>query len=94
MGFKDLKIFKNALLGKQAWRLAHKENTILGRFMKQNIILLALFLRQLWVILVVTRGRVYGALKHFRKKELHREYAMEQNKHLDGPLVGEQDAIL
>ncbi|XP_074373950.1 putative mitochondrial protein AtMg00310 [Apium graveolens] len=34
MGFKDLKIFNDALLGKQAWRLVQQENSLLGRVMK------------------------------------------------------------
>lgn len=34
MGFKDLEIFNDALLGKQAWRLVKGENTLLGKVMK------------------------------------------------------------
>lgn len=31
MGFKDLKNFNEALLGKQVWRLPHEDDTLLGR---------------------------------------------------------------
>ena len=34
LGFKDLEIFNDALLGRQAWRLMKGENTLLGKVMK------------------------------------------------------------
>lgn len=34
MGFKDLLVFNDALLGKQAWRLVNGDDTLLGRVMK------------------------------------------------------------
>lgn len=34
MGFKDLAIFNDALLGRQAWRLVHKEGSLLSKVMK------------------------------------------------------------
>ncbi|XP_048499711.1 uncharacterized protein LOC104890046 isoform X5 [Beta vulgaris subsp. vulgaris] len=34
MGFKDLAVFNDALLGRQAWRLIHHPNSLLGRVMK------------------------------------------------------------
>src|SRR5687768_16978813 len=34
LGFKDLEVFNVALLGKQAWRLVHKENSLFSKVMK------------------------------------------------------------
>lgn len=34
LGFRDLGVFNEALLGRQAWRLVHGDNTLLGRVMK------------------------------------------------------------
>ncbi|XP_021731316.1 uncharacterized protein LOC110698225 [Chenopodium quinoa] len=34
MGFRDLSDINDALLGRQAWRLVHKENSLLGKVMK------------------------------------------------------------
>ena len=33
MGFKDLRVFNDALLGKQVWRLSHYKNSLLSRVM-------------------------------------------------------------
>lgn len=34
MGFKDLAVFNDALLGRQVWRLLHFKNSLLSRVMK------------------------------------------------------------
>ncbi|XP_021738796.1 uncharacterized protein LOC110705261 [Chenopodium quinoa] len=34
MGFRDLSVFNDALLGRQAWRLVHNENSLLSKVMK------------------------------------------------------------
>lgn len=34
MGFKDMAVFNDALLGRQAWRLVHKEGSLLERVVK------------------------------------------------------------
>lgn len=34
MGFKDLAVFNDALLGRHAWRLIHASNSLLGCVMK------------------------------------------------------------
>lgn len=34
MGFKDLLVFNDALLGRQAWRLVHGDGSLLGNVMK------------------------------------------------------------
>lgn len=36
MGFKDLTVFNEALLGRQGWRLVNGDNTLLGRVMKSK----------------------------------------------------------
>lgn len=44
MGFKDLAVFNDALLGRQAWRLVHKEGSLLERVMKAKYYLNSVFL--------------------------------------------------
>lgn len=34
MGFKDLAVFNDALLGRQSWRLVHGDGSLLGKVMK------------------------------------------------------------
>lgn len=34
MGFKDLQIFNDVLLGRQAWRLVQQPNSLMGRVLK------------------------------------------------------------
>ena len=36
MGFRNLKLFNQALLAKQCWRLIHQPNTLIGRIFKES----------------------------------------------------------
>ncbi|XP_021726597.1 uncharacterized protein LOC110693730 [Chenopodium quinoa] len=38
MGFRDLRVFNDALLGRQAWRLTSNPNSLLNRFFMRNTI--------------------------------------------------------
>lgn len=43
MGFKDFTIMNQALLAKQAWRLANNQNTLWAQILKENILRMETF---------------------------------------------------
>lgn len=63
MGFKDLSVFNDALLDRQAWRLVHGDNTSLGKVMKAKYSPNCSFLDHFWDLLVVSLEKSLGVRK-------------------------------
>ena len=56
MGFKDLLLFNEALLGKQTWRLLHNKNSLFYRVLNHDFFRLV----QLWKPKKVMGGLMHG----------------------------------
>ena len=69
LGFKDLEVFNDALLGRQAWRVMKGENTLLGKVLKAKYYHRSTFLEApLGYAPPSFRGRGYGVLRHLLKR--------------------------
>jgi len=56
MGFKDLAMFNDAFLAKQAWRLLHNKNSLFYRFSKRSSSWIVLF----WRPQILPKGHMLG----------------------------------
>ncbi|XP_021741334.1 uncharacterized protein LOC110707615 [Chenopodium quinoa] len=71
LGFRDLRVFNEALLGRQAWRLVKFHNSLLDKSWVQNTTQTGVFWSQIWVMLVVIPEIVSSLRKGCSKKELY-----------------------
>ena len=56
MGFKDLALFNDALLAKQAWQLLHNDRSLFYRVFKENFFRIA----HSWKPWILPRGLTLG----------------------------------
>lgn len=67
-GFRDMAVFNEVPLGKQAWRLITRPNSLFERVMCKNIFLMGTFPTLLWVHIAAIRDGVFGELNHLSEK--------------------------